>query len=97
MGTLGKSNNDKMSFRFDDGTAKTYPAFKEAMIKWADEEGFPWMIEGGNAIFAIFQAANAKAAKGTRNSSWTGTPRYRWTSRLMTRKRSRQILKRRTY
>ena len=73
MGTLGKSNNDKMSFRFDDGTAKTYPAFKEAMIKWADEEGFPWMIEGGNAIFAIFQAANAKAVKGTRSSSSTGT------------------------
>jgi hypothetical protein len=72
MGTLGKSDNDKMSLRFD-GTPKTYPTCKEVMIKWADGEGFPWMIEGRNAICCIFQAANAKAAKGTRSSSSTGT------------------------
>ena len=58
MGTLGKSDNNKMSFRFD-GTAKSFPAFKEAMIKWAEKE-FPWMIRGGNVICAIYQAANAK-------------------------------------
>jgi hypothetical protein len=61
-----------MSFRFD-GTAKSYPDFKEAMIKWADREEFPWMIRGGNVICAIYQAANAKAAKGTRSNGSTGT------------------------
>ena len=69
MGTLGKADINKMSFRFD-GTAKTYLAFKEAMIKWADSQEFPWMIRGGSVICAMFQAANAKQAKGARK---TGT------------------------
>jgi hypothetical protein len=38
MGTLGKSD-DKMRLRFD-GTPKSSQTFKEAMIKWADSEGF---------------------------------------------------------
>ena len=69
MGTLGKADINKMSFRFD-GAAKSYLAFKEAMIKWADSQEFPWMIRGGSVICAMFQAANAKQAKGARK---TGT------------------------
>ena len=62
MGTLGKSDNDKMCLRFG-GTPKWYQTFKEAMIKRADTEGCPWAFAGGNAICSIFQAANAKVAK----------------------------------
>ena len=62
MGTLGKSDNNKTGLRFD-GTAKAYLAFKEAVIAKSDAEGYAWAINGGNVICAIFQAANAKAAK----------------------------------
>ena len=62
MGTLGKSDNNKTGLRFD-GTSKSYPAFKEAVIAKSDAEGYAWAINGGNVICAIFQAANAKAAK----------------------------------
>ena len=62
MGTLGKSDNNKTGLRFD-GTPKSYPAFKEAVIAKSDAEGYAWAINGGNVICAIFQAANAKAAK----------------------------------
>jgi hypothetical protein len=30
------------------------------MIKRADAEGYSWALAGGNAIYASFQAANAK-------------------------------------
>jgi uncharacterized protein YjgD (DUF1641 family) len=72
MGTLGKADINQMCFFFD-GTAKSYPAFKEAMIKWADSQEFPWMIRGGNVICAMFQEANAQAAKSTGSSSSMGT------------------------
>ena len=62
MGTLGKSDNDRMRLRFD-GTPKLYQTFKEAMIKRADAEGYPWALAGENVICSIFQAANAKVAK----------------------------------
>ena len=45
-----------------DGTPKAWPAFKEAMLKMADAQGFVYMLEGGhgcdNGLCAIFQAAS---------------------------------------
>ena len=58
MGTLEK----KDAIKFD-GTVKHWPAFKEAMTKWSDAEGFSWALDGGNGICAMFQAASAAAAK----------------------------------
>ena len=62
MGTLAKTDA-KIKF---DGTLKTWPAFKESMLKWADGEGFGYMLEGRQGICTIFQAASAAAAKKTK-------------------------------
>ena len=59
MGTLAKSDARP---KFD-RTVKMWPLFKEAMLKWADGEGFGYMLEGGQGICTIFQAASAAAAK----------------------------------
>ena len=61
MGTLAQTDA-KLKF---DGTVKTWPLFKEAMLKWADGEGFGYM-PGGQGICTIFQAASAAAAKKTK-------------------------------
>ena len=60
--TLAKPDA-KLNF---DGTVKTWPLFKEAMLKWADGEGFGYMLEGGQGICTIFQAASAASAKKTK-------------------------------
>ena len=60
MGTLVKKTDDKIAF---DGTAKSWPPFKEAMLKWADAEGFPWTLDAGQGICNIFLASSAAAAK----------------------------------
>ena len=59
MGTL-EPPTAKIKF---DGTPKSWPTFKEAMLKRADSEGYVYMLEGGHGLCAIFQAANAAAAK----------------------------------
>ena len=41
------------------------------MLKMADAEGFVYMLEGGHGLCAIFQTANAAAAK--KKSSTKGT------------------------
>ena len=55
-----KKTDDKIAF---DGTAKSWPPFKEAMLKWADAEGFPWTLDAGQGICNIFLASSAAAAK----------------------------------
>ena len=62
MGTLAKTDARP---KFD-GTVKMWPLFKEAMLKWADGEGFGYMLEGGQGICTIFQAASAASAKKTK-------------------------------
>jgi len=59
MGTL-EQPTAKIKF---DGTTKSWPVFKEAMLKLADAQGFVCMLEGGHGLCAIFQAASAAAAK----------------------------------
>ena len=57
MGTLeGTKMNQDLTC---DGTAKNWPVFKAAMIKFADSKNFGYMLEGGHGICAMFQAASA--------------------------------------
>ena len=58
MGTLEPPAKIKF-----DGTPKSWPTFKEAMLKKADSDGYVYMLEGGHGLCAIFQAASATAAK----------------------------------
>ena len=67
MGTLGKT---VLNF---DGTLKSWPTFKEATLKWADDENFAYMLEGGHGICTIFQAASAAAAKKAKGDAAKGT------------------------
>ena len=67
MGTLGKT-----VLKFD-GTLKSWPAFKETTLKWADDENFAYMLEGGHGICAIFQTASAAAAKKAKGDAAKGT------------------------
>ena len=46
-----------------DGTARQWPLFKLAMLKWADLNNVGFMLEAGQSICTIFQAASATAAK----------------------------------
>ena len=46
-----------------DGTARQWPLFKVAMRKWADLNNVGFMLEAGQSICTIFQAASASAAK----------------------------------
>ena len=46
-----------------DGTAKYWPAFKQKLLKCADSQGFAYVLEAGQSICTIFQAASATAAK----------------------------------
>ena len=57
MGTL---EGNKPMF---DGTARQWPLFKLAMLKWADLNNVGFMLEAGQSICTIFQAASATAAK----------------------------------
>ena len=56
MGTL---EGNKPMF---DGTARHWPLFKVAMRKWADLNNVGFMLEAGQSICTIFQAASASAA-----------------------------------
>ena len=61
MGTLeGTKKNLGLTF---DGTAKGWQAFKQSLRKHADAQGFAFMLEAGQSICEIFQAASAAAAK----------------------------------
>ena len=61
MGTLeGTKKNLGLTF---DGTAKSWPAFKQSLPKHADAQGFAFMLEAGQSTCEIFQAASAAAAK----------------------------------
>ena len=61
MGTLeGMKTNPGLTF---DGTAKQWPAFKQKLLKYADSQNLAYMLEAGQIIFAIFQAASATAAE----------------------------------
>ena len=46
-----------------DGTARQWPLFKLNMLKWADNNNVGFMLEAGQSICTIFQAASATAAK----------------------------------
>ena len=46
-----------------DGTAKQWPLFKVAMLKWADSNNVGFMLEAGQSICIIFQVASATDAK----------------------------------
>ena len=73
IGTLeGTKKNPGLTF---DGTAKSWPAFKQNLLKHADAQGFAFMLEAGQSICEIFQAASAAAAKGkvTARGSATGS------------------------
>ena len=61
MGTL-EGTKTKSGLTFD-GTAKEWPAFKQKLLKYADSQNFAYMLEAGQNICTIFQAASATAAK----------------------------------
>ena len=69
MGTL-EQPTAKIKF---DGTPKSWPAFKEAMLKKADVDGSVYMLEGGHGLCVIFQAASAAAAKKAKGDTTKGT------------------------
>ena len=54
-----------------DGTARIWPVFKQKLLKYADSQGLAYMLEAGQSICKIFQAASATAAKSktTRGSA----------------------------
>ena len=54
-----KTNPD---LTFDD-TAKQWPAFKQKLLNYTDLQNFVYMLEAGQSICTIFQAASATAAK----------------------------------
>ena len=59
MGTSSEGTKIIPDLTFD-GTAKNWPAFKQKLLKYADSQG---MLETGQSICTIFQAASASAAK----------------------------------
>ena len=63
MGTLEKKD---VIIKFD-CTVKQWPAFKEAMTKWSDTEGFSWALDIRNCICAMLQLERAAAAKKTQS------------------------------
>ena len=62
MGTSSEGTKMSPDLTFD-GTAKNWPAFKQKLLKYADSQGFAYMLEAGQSICTIFQAASASAAK----------------------------------
>ena len=62
MGTSSEGTKIIPDLTFD-GTAKHWPVFKQNLLKYADSQGFAYMLETGQSICTIFQAANATAAK----------------------------------
>ena len=62
MGTLLEGTKMSPDLTFD-GTAKYWPAFKQKLLKCADSQGFAYVLEAGQSICTIFQAASATAAK----------------------------------
>jgi hypothetical protein len=63
MGTLleGTKMNPDLTF---DGRAKQWAVFKQKLLKYAESQNFAYMLEAGQSICTIFQAASATAAKG---------------------------------
>ena len=62
MGTSSEGTKIIPDLTFD-GTAKHWPVFKQRLLKYADSQGFAYMLETGQSICTIFQAASASAAK----------------------------------
>ena len=62
MGTSSEGTKMSPDLTFD-GTAKSWPVFKQKLLKYADSQGFAYMLEAGQSICTIFQAASASAAK----------------------------------
>ena len=62
MGTSLEGTKMSPDLTFD-GTAKNWPVFKQKLLKYADSQGFAYMLEAGQSICTIFQAASATAAK----------------------------------
>jgi hypothetical protein len=63
MGTLGKDGSNPLIF--DSGRPESWPLFKRALHQLLDNEGYGWVVEGGDVFCAMLQAASAKAAKST--------------------------------
>ena len=61
MGTLELTKTNP-GIKFD-GSAREWPAFKQKLLKYADSQGFAYMLEAGQSICTIFQTASATAAK----------------------------------
>jgi hypothetical protein len=62
MGTLEKDGSYPLIF---DGRPESWPFFKKALHQLLDNEGYGWVVEGGDVFCAMLQAASAKAAKST--------------------------------
>ena len=62
MGTLFEGTKISQDLTLD-GTAKHWPVFKQKLFKHADSQGFGYLLEAGQSICTIFQAASATAAK----------------------------------
>jgi hypothetical protein len=48
-----------------DGRTESWSLFKKALYQLLDTEGYDWVVEGGDVLCAMLQAASAKAAKST--------------------------------
>jgi hypothetical protein len=62
MGTLEKDGSSPLIF---DGRPESWPLFKKAQHQLFDNEGYGWVVEGGDVFCAMLQAASAQAAKST--------------------------------
>ena len=70
MGTSLEGTKTSPDLTFD-GTARIWPVFKQKLLKYADSQGFAYMLEAGQSICTIFQAASATAAKSKATKSGT--------------------------
>ena len=62
MGTWSEGTKIIPDLTFD-GTTNHWPVFKQRLLKYADSQGFAYMLGTGQSICTIFQAASASAAK----------------------------------
>jgi hypothetical protein len=62
VGTMGTLEAPRIVLKFD-RTAQGWLAFKQSMLKWTDSQNVGYMLEGGQGICIIFQAASVAAAK----------------------------------
>jgi hypothetical protein len=48
-----------------DGRPESSPSFQKAPYQFLDKEGYGWVVEGGDVLRVMLQAASVKAAKST--------------------------------